>query len=259
MALLLLSRLRMKTFSFLILVLSIIGLGCGKSNSAPKTKGSYNFTDEINAGFPSGALGGQPSVLTLRGVVVTPSGEVDGHIHVEQIGGANLKGEKIEVEKSKLIEVSNLSDSAQKALDLISENNFVSLGCDQEDVDVAAFIEGKIPLPAEEAGTIVAGIINADTVLLCGQTKLGTIGLQVNANTVLLKGLEITSQNWLQKVSIVSRNLVITDKNSILSVGNFVPYVPNAGADITLEVGEKISGTGSLLIHDEGATATKSR
>jgi hypothetical protein len=246
----------MKLVSILILFLMVIA-GCTQSSNTPLTKGSFTFTDEVP--FPSAkGQGGQPALVTLNGVIISKSGEIDSHFKLDQIGGKDIKDKQVEVDKSNLATSRELTEADTELIAKIPPDFFISIGCFEHEVDLSQFTEGKASLDQTQRETNLSGMmIMADTVLVCGHVKSRAYGLRIVAKTVLLADVDLSDEYFVAKLSLTTQKLVLMGNSTFSSQGKVLGFVPMAGPEVAIKVSTAVSGTGTLTIHDVGASAEK--
>ena len=198
----------------------LVMVGCGKAPSAPTTKGSYSFTDKLlTLSLPN--QGGQPATITLRGIILTPDGRLDERVKLELMGGFDRKGKRVTVENSAAIKTIDFSEKNKDRLNMIPQNNFISIGCEKNPKDFSSITDDKKPITQSEQNLVGVGIITADTVLICGPLAKTTLGWKILANTLLLSDVIVSDEEMTKKISLVTRNLILNGENKITSTGRF--------------------------------------
>lgn len=196
--------------------------------------------------------GGQPGSISLTGAVVIDDSTLDSKVSVNVLAGKSWRGQRPDVNKGSLTLKAKFVDSTSQEIEKLKDDKtFVNLGC-----DISARTELK-DLQAQEIkdeNSLLASVIKANTVLLCGVNPLKYGITFIIAKTVIFSSAQQNIIGAVEKMlSITAGDLIVEGGNTISSKG--VDGLSTVLQAPSISIGaEKISGNGKLDISSEGAS-----
>ena len=201
--------------------------------------------------------GGLPGKITINGVAVIDTDKIDSRITVSQTAGLDKSGSAtLTVAKDSLV-LKNISDEQieknRKSLtETEAKKNYINLGCELAESEIAGLtdISNTVDLSKSE-------ILNASRVFICGELKIKSVLLIINASDIMLKDAIISKNISLGIVSLSTKSLVLLGKNKIQTIGDNSSTMVMTAASIDLYVDQEIYGDGSLALESIGGNNVK--
>jgi hypothetical protein len=197
------------------------------------------------------SAGGQPGSISLAGALVMSESNLDPRVTVKLTSGKSWKGVRPEVKAGTLSLKAKQADATIDEIQKLNDDkSFVNLGCEIADrIDLKDLQEKQL----DPADTSTVMVINANTVLICGQNQIKKSLTLITAKTVILSNVQQELVGAVDKtLSITAQDLNLYGESKISSKGKDSSSTILQGPSVSVSA-EKISGNGKLEITAEGS------